>query len=35
VKEDEVNTKPGVIDTKPALAAYEGKIIAQLQEEVR
>ena len=35
VKEDEIYTKPGVVDTKPGLAAEEGKIIAQLQEEVR
>ena len=27
VEEDEVNTKPRVVDTKPALAAEEGKII--------
>jgi hypothetical protein len=30
VKEDKVDTKPGVIDAKPAPAAEEGKIIAQL-----
>ena len=34
MKEDEVDTKPCVVDTKPALAAKEGKIITQLQEEV-
>ncbi len=34
MEEHEINTKPGVVDTKPALAADEGKIIAQLQEEV-
>jgi hypothetical protein len=35
VKEDEVDTKPGIVDTKPSLAAKEGKIVAQLQEEIR
>ena len=34
VKEDEVDTKPGVVDAKPALAAEESKIIAQLQKKV-
>ena len=28
MEEHEINTKPGVVDTKPALAADEGKIIA-------
>jgi hypothetical protein len=28
MKEDAVDTKPGVVDTKPALAAEEGEIIA-------
>ena len=35
LKEHEVDTKPGVVDTKPALATEERKIIAQLQKEVR
>jgi transposase len=34
MKENEVYTKPGVIDTKPALAAQEGEIVAQLQKKV-
>ena len=35
MEEHEINTKPGVVDTKPALAAEKGKIIAQLQKKVR
>ena len=34
MKEDEVDTKPGVVDAKPALATEKGKVIAQLQEEI-
>jgi hypothetical protein len=34
MEEDEVDTEPCVVDAKPALAAQEGKIVAQLQEEV-
>ena len=34
VKEDEVDTKPGVVDAKPTLATEERKIVAQLQEEI-
>ena len=34
VKEDKVDTKPCFVDAKPALAAKEGKVIAQLQEKV-
>ncbi len=34
VKEDEVDAKPCVVDTKPALAAKEGKIVAQFQQKV-
>jgi hypothetical protein len=34
VEENEVDTKPCVIDAKPALAAKKGKIIAQFQQKV-
>src|SRR5882724_12478290 len=34
VEENEVDTKPVVVDAKPALAAEESKIIAQLQKKV-
>lgn len=34
MEENEVDAKPSVVDTEPALAAKKGKIVAQLQEEV-
>ena len=30
VKENEIDTEPSIVNTKPALAAHECKIVAQL-----
>lgn len=35
VKEDEVDTKPVIVDAKPPLAAKKRKIISQFQQKVR
>ena len=34
VKEQQINAEPGVIQTQPALATDEGKIVAQLRQKV-
>ena len=34
MEENEVDAEPFVVDAKPALAANEGKIVAQLQQEI-
>jgi hypothetical protein len=34
VEEDQVDAKPGVVDSQSSLAAKECEVIAQFQEEV-
>ena len=34
MEEDEINTKPVVVETKPPLAADEGEVVTQLQQKI-
>ena len=34
MKEEEIDTKPGVIETKPLLSAKKSEVITQLQQKI-